>query len=327
MSRTAWMLSGLPPVPGAGALLGLGALALLGLAWRARWQVHRRMQRLERARAMAEEASRAKSRFLADLGHEVRTPLTGVLGMSELLLDGPLAPGQRRQVEAIHGAGRHLLQLVDEALDLARLEAGRLRLEPRPFALRALVAEVAALQGPLARERGLRFTTRIDGDLAPAWRGDVLRVKQVLFNLLGNAIKFTAEGEVGLHVGAASAGGGLCFTVQDTGPGLDLAQRARLFHRFEQGGAPRPGGSGLGLAISRELVVAMGGSIRVLGDAGCGTRFVVELPLEALVPGQRALSACTASTSAATCAGSMSGDMPWPRLNTCPSREPPLPPA
>ena len=161
-----------------------------------------------------------------------------------------------------------------------------------------------------------------------------MRIKQVLFNLLGNAIKFTERGEVGVRI-ESPASGAIRFTVHDTGPGLAPGQQARIFGRFEQGDGPRTGarygGSGLGLAITQEIVSAMGGSIRVASAPGEGARFVVELPL-AVTPecrsvGQRALVACTASTSTATCAGSMSGDMPWPRLNTCPSGEPPLPAA
>lgn len=303
------------------------ALSLVAVAARSRLRARRRMRWLEQGRTLAEQASRAKSRFLADLGHEVRTPMTGVLGMSDLLLDGSLAPAQRRQVEAIRSAGQHLLRLVDDALDLARIEAGRLVLDPRPLDLRALLAEVAALQAPLAHRRGLEFAAGIAPGTPAIVLGDALRIKQVLFNLLANAIKFTQQGEVGV-LAEALPGGGLRLTVHDTGPGLDAAQRARLFGRFEQGDAgttAQHGGFGLGLAISRELVLAMGGRIGVHAAAGGGTRFVVDLPLAAVQP--RADNSCTASTSAPTCAGSMSGDMPWPRLNTCPSREPPLPAA
>jgi signal transduction histidine kinase len=240
------------------------------------------MQRLEQGRRLAEQASRAKSRFLADLGHEVRTPMTGVLGMSELLLDGPLDPRQRRRVEAIRGAGQHLLRLVDDALDLARMEAGRMLLDRQPFELRVLLDEIASLQAPLAHRRGLRFVATTDADVPATCHGDALRIKQVLFNLIGNAIKFTERGEVGLRAGALP-GGGIRFTVHDTGPGLDSAQQARLFRRFEQGEGARTtrrfGGSGLGLAISQELALAMGGEIRVHSVPGAGTRFVVELPL------------------------------------------------
>ena len=142
-------------------------------------------------------------------------------------------------------------------------------------------------RAPLARKRGLRFVAVVARDAPLVLRGDAMRIKQVLFNLLGNAIKFTGQGEVGLHA-VAMDGGGLRFTVDDTGPGMDPVQQARLFRRFEQGDDGRAGagygGFGLGLAISRELVLAMGGCIRVDGAAGAGTRVVVELPLDVVDP-------------------------------------------
>jgi signal transduction histidine kinase len=220
--------------------------------------------------------------LLADLGHEVRTPLTGVLGMSELLLDGSLQPQQRRQVEAIRGAGEHLLRLVDDALDLACLGSGCLRLDPRPFDPCAVVADVVALQAPLARARGLAFHATVEPELPRALLGDAVRVRQVLFNLLGNAVKFTDRGEVGLHAGPGAGGCGLRFVVRDTGPGIDPARQARLFRRFERAGSGTQPGSGLGLAISRELVLAMGGRIALDSAPGDGARFVVELPFPAV---------------------------------------------
>ncbi|MEO5566225.1 MAG: ATP-binding protein [Luteimonas sp.] len=246
--------------------------------WRAR----------QRQRAHARQALLDRSDFFATLGHEVRTAMTGVLGMSELLLDSVLDPRQRRHVAAINHAGHHLLRLVDDALDLARIEAGRLPLEIRPFELRVLLREVAELQAPLARRRGLRFVGGIAADVPVALSGDALRVKQILFNLLGNAIKFTEQGEVGMRVESLStAAAGVRIVVHDTGPGLDAAQQARLFRRFEQchsacaGGDHR--GSGLGLAISQELAMAMGGRIVVDSAPGAGTRFSVELPLPAAI--------------------------------------------
>jgi signal transduction histidine kinase/CheY-like chemotaxis protein len=272
--------------------LGAGALALAALlgwwaaAWRARQRQRHAMQLVEHRRELAEQASLAKSNFLATLGHEVRTPMTGVLGMSELLLGSTLDPRQRRHAEAIRHAGHHLLRLVDDALDLARIEAGRLQLDPRPFELRALLAEVVELQAPLAHRRGLRFVEDIAADAPTTLLGDALRIKQVLFNLLGNAIKFTEQGEVGLRAAAlAGKPGGLRIAIHDTGPGLDAGQQARLFRRFEQGDGARTtarhGGSGLGLAISQELATAMGGRILVQSAPGEGTRFTVELPLPA----------------------------------------------
>lgn len=218
-------------------------------------------------------------KLLADLGHEVRTPMTGVLGMSELLLDGPLRPQQRSQVEAIRQAGEHLLRLVDDVLDLARIGEDGLRIDARPFDVRQLVAGVAALHAPVARARGLAFRSSVSPDLPRLVLGDATRLRQVLFNLLGNAAKFTRQGEIGVRASPGAGGNGLRLVVHDTGPGLDPARQARLFGRFAQGDAGLAcGGSGLGLAISRELVRAMGGAIAVDGAPGAGARFVVELP-------------------------------------------------
>lgn len=267
----------------------LGGLVLLGLmvAWYARGY-RRRLERnhafalAEQKRNLAEQASEAKTRFLATLGHEIRTPMTGVLGMAELLQSTPLDQRQRGQVQAIWRAGRHLLRLVNDALDLARIEAGKLVLAEEPFELAGVVDEVVALMRPLAERKGLSFVL----DAAPetlGWRiGDRTRVEQVLLNLLGNAIKFTEHGEVGLAL-AATADGGMRFTVHDTGPGLNEEQRQRLFRRFEQAEGARTsaryGGSGLGLAISQELAAAMGGRIDLESTPGVGTRFRVSLPL------------------------------------------------
>ncbi|WP_226468971.1 sensor histidine kinase [Luteimonas panaciterrae] len=242
---------------------------------RSDWQLH------QKKRELAEQASEAKTRFLATLGHEVRTPMTGVLGMSELLLTTHLDDRQRGYTESIHRAGDHLMRLVNDALDLARIEAGKLELDAQPTELRALLDDVIDLMGPMARQRGLEFKTAIASDV-PAWiRGDSVRLRQILLNLLGNAIKFTERGEVGLRVEATA--GGVRFIVSDTGPGLSEEQRGRLFRRFEQAEgmrtASRYGGSGLGLAICQELAAAMGGSIGVESSLGQGTRFLVELPL------------------------------------------------
>jgi signal transduction histidine kinase len=238
--------------------------------------------------------SRIAWKLLADLGHEVRTPMTGVLGMSELLLDGPLQPQQRRQVVAIRQAGEHLLRLLDQALDLARIGEGAVRLDPRPFDIRELVAGVAALHAPTARTRGLAFRASVAPALPRVLVGDALRVRQVLLNLIGNAVKFTVRGGVAVEASPGEGGFGLRLVVRDTGPGLDDAQRARLFRRFAQGSAGSAcGGSGLGLAISRELVLAMGGRIALDSAPGAGARFVVELPLP---PAQASLAGSAAES-------------------------------
>jgi len=264
------------------ALLALSAVAAIAMSYRARLKRRHAMQLTEAKRALAEQASEAKSRFLATLGHEVRTPMTGVLGMSELLRGSRLDDRQRSQVDAIHRAGQHLLRLVDDALDLARIEAGKLELANADFALRPLLDEVAGLMAPVAERKGLAFVEHVDADAAQALHGDRTRLQQILLNLLGNAIKFTEAGHVALET-AALAPQGIRFVVADSGPGLSPEQQSRLFRRFEQAEgartASRYGGSGLGLAISQELAAAMGGRIVVESAPGQGSRFIVELPL------------------------------------------------
>jgi signal transduction histidine kinase len=220
---------------------------------------------------------------LADLGHEVRTPMTGVIGMSELLLDGPLRPEQRCQVEAIREAGEHLMRLVDDVLDLAWIGEAGVRIEARPFDIRALVASVAALHAPPARARGLAFRVSIAPSLPPWLVGDARRLRQVLSNLVGNAVKFTARGGIDVRASPGEGGRGLRLVVRDTGQGLDEAQRARLFRRFARtDGSAATVVGGLGLAISHELALAMGGRIAAAEHApGAGTCFVVDLPLDA----------------------------------------------
>lgn len=274
------------------------ALVLLALgvrAWRMRRAQQRQFNDAEQRRAIAEEASLAKTRFLATLGHEIRTPMTGVLGMSELLESTPLDDGQRSQVRTIRRAGEHLLKLVDDALDLARIEAGRMELADAPFDVGALVADVRDWAAPNALRKGLLFSADVDDGVPPALRGDVVRVRQILLNLIGNAIKFTEHGRIDMHV-ARGDGQGIVVEVRDTGPGMNAEQQARLFRRFEQAEGVRTteryGGSGLGLAISQELASAMHGRITVESMPGEGTCFRVALPLP------QADSAIAADTSA-----------------------------
>ena len=266
-----------------------GVLALLWMAHgyrlrlkrRHEWQLHQEM------RELAEQASLAKTRFLATLGHEVRTPMTGVLGMSELLLGTGLDARQRGYAVAIRRAGEHLMRLVNDALDLARIEAGKLELVEQPFDLLALIDEVASLVEPIARRGGLEFRRHIDAH-TPRWLlGDPGRVRQILLNLLGNAVKFTEAGSVSLQAAPMKAGG-VRLVVSDTGPGINDEQQAHLFRRFEQADgartAARYGGSGLGLAICQELAVAMGGRIELDSTPGQGTDFTVDLPLREVEP-------------------------------------------
>lgn len=239
-----------------------------------------RVLRTRQRRRQALELLEAKSAFLATMGHEIRTPMTGLLGMSELLLDSPLDERQRGYVAGIRQSGELMLRLINDSLDLARIGAGKLALEMEAFEPARLTREVAALQLPLARGKGLDFDVQVAPGV-PAWvAGDALRIRQVLLNLVNNAIKFTEHGGIELRLGVA---GGQClaWAVCDTGPGIDAAMRARLFQPFEQAGgsARRHGGSGLGLAICRELAQLMGGSIRLAGGPGSGSTFELLLPL------------------------------------------------
>ncbi|AVJ34193.1 histidine kinase [Stenotrophomonas sp. MYb57] len=269
-------------------LLVLASIGLLLTSWFA-WLYRRRLQRQHayqlalHKQDLAEHASAAKTRFLANLGHEIRTPMTGVLGMSELLLASPLDPQQRGYTQSIRHAGEHLLHLVNDALDLARIESGRLELQSNAFGLNRLLQDLAALMGPLAAQKGLRFI--LDNQLPAGLQatGDAMRVRQILLNLLSNAVKFTSRGSITLHARCEEGPRGLYFEVRDTGPGISQEQQQRLFRRFEQADGARTaaqyGGSGLGLAICRELALAMQGRIRVESQLGSGTCFGVSLPL------------------------------------------------
>lgn len=263
----------------AALLLVLGAAAVR--AYRVRLRRRHTLDLAAQRQRLAEQSSLAKTRFLATMGHEVRTPMTGVLGMTELLLDTELAPRQRSYAESIRHAGQHLLRLVDDALDLARIEADKLTLLIAPFDTRALFAQVRDLLQPLAERKGLGFHFEIADTLPPWLQGDADRVRQILLNLANNAIKFTERGEVGIAV--AWREGALSVSVRDTGPGLNADQQQRIFARFEQAEgartAARYGGSGLGLAICQELAAAMGGSIGVRSTPGDGACFEVQLPL------------------------------------------------
>lgn len=264
-------------------LLALLLLSISAHVYRRRLEQQHQYQMVLHRHELAEEASQVKTQFLATLGHEVRTPMTGVLGMSELLLATPLDDQQRRHIDSIRRAGNHLLRLVNDALDMARIESGKLELDPAPFALSELVADAADLARPLATNKGLVFQAWSDGAMPAWWHGDIYRIRQVLLNLLSNAVKFTDEGAVTLQVFPAQPKG-LCFVVRDTGVGLSKEQRQRLFIPFVQAEGARTtaryGGSGLGLAISQELVLAMKGRIDVESTPGLGSVFSVTLPLD-----------------------------------------------
>ncbi len=270
------------------ALAGLAALVIGIAAWRARLTRRHQFEMAQRQREWAERASQAKSSFLATMGHEIRTPMTGVLGMTELLMKSPLDERQRGYVDAIRRSGDLMLRLVNDALDLARIEAGKLTLADDAFDLHAVVQQVERLMRPLAERKGLALTLHVDADAPRHVRGDGQRVQQIVLNLVSNAVKFTEHGEVAIVL--ARRGGDIVeVSVRDTGPGLDAEQQSRLYQRFEQAEghltARRHGGSGLGLSICQELAGAMGGRIRVDSAPGRGSTFRFEAPLpEAAAP-------------------------------------------
>jgi signal transduction histidine kinase/DNA-binding response OmpR family regulator len=248
----------------------------------------RRARELAYDRALADASNRAKSEFLANVSHEIRTPMNAVMGVADLLADSPLDAKQRRHVEVLQQSGRALLELIDDLLDLAKIEAGRMDVERAPFALRPTLDALVALLGPRAEGKGLALTLAVAEAVPAAALGDRRRISQVLTNLLGNAIKFTAEGEVSLTV-TCDDGERIAFVVSDTGIGIAASKLGTIFEPFTQADGSvtrRFGGTGLGLAITRRLVEHMGGTIVAESTPGQGSRFTVTLPLPAVALGE-----------------------------------------
>jgi signal transduction histidine kinase/CheY-like chemotaxis protein len=250
-----------------------------------------RTQELEAARANAIAADEAKSHFLANMSHEIRTPMTAILGFSELLDNPNLTPELRqRHLRTVRESGKHLLNVVNDILDLARIEAGKLTIEKLPCDFHDLLSAVAAIVSPKAREKGLKLTLQIDPRLPHRIETDPTRMRQILLNLIGNAVKFTQKGHVTVQARRDDADAHqplAIIEVIDTGIGMSENQTQRLFQRFNQADvstARRFGGSGLGLSITKHLVELLGGQLHAWSRPGEGSRFTVTLPLACDLP-------------------------------------------
>ena len=252
-------------------------------------QIQAQARELAEARDRAQEASRAKSAFLANMSHELRTRLNAILGYSEMLREEVEESGNARMLpdlQRIEGAGKHLLALINDILDLSKIEAGKMTLTPQLFHVREVVMEVEGTVRPLMAKNGNRFQVHLEPDLPPM-HADLTRVRQGLLNLLSNAAKFTSQGTVTLDVQheLQADEGWMLFRVTDTGIGLSEAQIGRLFQEFSQAEdstAVRYGGTGLGLAITARFCQMMGGTVTVHSELGCGSTFTIMLPVGAI---------------------------------------------
>ncbi len=274
-------------------ITGIAVLFLLSAGIALFW-MWRQSGRLREARRRAEAANRSKSEFLANMSHEIRTPLNGVVAMADALSRAALRPREHEMVEVIRASGVTLERLLSDILDTAKIEAGQIVVETAPFDLADTVRGAAALYRPRADEKGVALRVQIEPALDRAVEGDVVRLRQVLSNLISNALKFTEGGAVTVSV--ADAGDDrIRFTVADTGCGFDDAHKTRIFARFQQADGSitrRFGGTGLGLAISRELVSLMGGELDCESRPGEGARFWFDLRL----PPAASVEAETAAT-------------------------------
>lgn len=273
-----------------GALLALACSSLVGVVVarstaslrQARLLADENAKVLKAERMAAERANRSKDEFLAVMTHEIRTPLNAVIGLADLLLVGDADDDQRRHLSTIRTSGEHLLSMINDILDHSKIDAGRMTLEELPFSPVESAEEVVSLMQEAANTKGLRLELVVEGPVSQRVIGDPVRLRQVLLNLVSNAIKFTNSGGITITLRAIQAGGPITFSVVDTGVGMDEATRVRVFNPFTQGDSSisrRYGGTGLGLSISQRLVKLMGGVISVESAPGRGSAFAFTLPL------------------------------------------------